>query len=127
MSSHLTLQNRIKKAQKKFFSPLEHLDKQPRKDLFLLKKRGGGGTSKRLGRAQTKSGLLPMGSHSSHAYSASSMTQYRKMFANRSFVVHVQINETQKLRLLVVGNSSIILEGFLLFQGDKKNPDDPFP
>lgn len=49
------------------------------------------------------------------------------MFANRSFVVHVQINETQKLRLLVVGNSSIILEGFLLFQGDKKNPDDPFP
>lgn len=89
------------------FSALEHLNKQPRRELLLQKKKNPksrGDLSKRLGRAQTKSCLLPMGSPSFHPEPASSMTQYKNMFANVSFVVHVWITRTETMKLLVVAN-----------------------
>lgn len=70
---------RRKKSVEIIFSTLEHLEQQPRKDHFLPKKTEKGGIfPRRWGRTQAKCALLPMGSLSSHPYSASSMTQHRQ-------------------------------------------------
>lgn len=114
------------------FSTLEHLDKQPRKEILLPKKK------KKPTKPKTR-GIFPGGwaGHKQNLvcflwdHPASIHGQLlpwhstENMFANVSFVVCVWITKTEKLRLLVVANCHF-LRAFLFFQGDKKIPSTLF-